>query len=41
MQHDVDYAVCTGGMEVEPPWDVKKCKNRADRKMVQSSDAIP
>ena len=32
MQHDVDYSVC--GEDV-------KCKNRADRKMVKSLDAIP
>ena len=32
MQHDVDYSVCK---------DDKKCKNKADRKMVKSLDAIP
>ena len=32
MQHDVDYSVCN---------DDKKCKNKADRKMVKSLDAIP
>ena len=32
MQHDVDYSVCG---------DNRKCKNKADRKMVKSLDAIP
>ena len=32
MQQDVDYSVCK---------DDKKCKNKADRKMVKSLDAIP
>ena len=32
MQHNVDYSVCK---------DDKKCKNKADRKMVKSLDAIP
>ena len=32
MQHDVDYSVCG---------DDRKCKNKADRKMVKSLDAIP
>ena len=32
MQHDVDYAVCG---------DDRKCKNKADRKMVAALDAIP
>ena len=32
MQHNVDYSVCG---------DNRKCKNKADRKMVQSLDAIP
>ena len=32
MQHDVDYSVCK---------DEKKCKNKADRKMVKALDAIP
>ena len=32
MQHDVDYSVCK---------DDKKCKGRADRKMVKELDAIP
>ena len=31
MQHDVDYSVCG---------DNRKCKNKADRKMVKSLDAI-
>ena len=32
MQHDVDYSDCG---------DDKKCKNKADRKMVESLDAVP
>ena len=32
MQHDVDYAVCG---------DDRKCKNKADRKMVAALDSIP
>ena len=32
MQHDIDYSVCG---------DNRKCKNKADRKMVKSLDAIP
>ena len=32
MQHDVDYSVCK---------DDKKCKGKADRKMVKELDAIP
>ena len=32
MQHDVDYSVCG---------DNKKCKNAADRKMVEALDNIP
>ena len=32
MQHDVDYSVCK---------DDKKCKNKADRKMVKSLDSVP
>ena len=31
-QHDVDYSVCK---------DDRKCKNKADRKMVAALDAIP
>ena len=34
-QHDVDYSVCEGK---ENP---RKCKNKADRKMVKSLDSIP
>ena len=34
-QHDVDYSVCEGGK------NVKKCKNKADRKMVKALDSIP
>ena len=32
MQHDVDYAACK---------DDRKCKNKADRKMVQALDNVP
>lgn len=32
IQHDVDYAVCQ---------DDRKCKNKADRKMVQELDNVP
>ena len=32
MQHDVDYSVCK---------DDRKCKNRADRKMLKALDAVP
>ena len=32
MQHDVDYSVCG---------DDRKCKNKADRKMVKALDNIP
>jgi len=32
MQHDVDYVVCK---------DNKKCKNKADRKMVKALDSVP
>ena len=32
MQHDVDYSVCK---------DDKKCKNKADKKMVQALDNVP
>ena len=32
MQHDVDYSVCK---------DDKKCKNKADRKMVKALDSVP
>ena len=34
-QHDVDYSVCEGEK------NVKKCKNKADRKMVAALDSIP
>ena len=34
-QHDVDYSVC------EEEKNVKKCKNKADRKMVAALDSIP
>lgn len=32
MQHDVDYAVCK---------DDRKCKSKADRKMVKALDNVP
>ena len=32
MQNDVDYSICK---------DDKKCKHRADKKMVRSLDAVP
>ena len=32
MQHDVDYSICK---------DDKKCKHRADKRMVQALDAVP
>ena len=32
MQHDVDYSVCK---------DDRKCKNRADRKIVKALDSVP
>ena len=35
MQHDVDYAVCTGKK------NEKSCKHAADKKMVKALDAIP
>ena len=35
MQHDVDYSICA---EEKNP---RQCKNKADRKMVKSLDAIP
>ena len=34
-QHDVDYSVCEGKE------NVKKCKNKADRKMLKALDSIP
>ena len=37
MQHDVDYSVCAN----KPSKDQVKCKNDADRKMVNALDAIP
>ena len=37
MQHDVDYAVCGN----KPKNEQLKCKNKADKKMVKSLDAIP
>ena len=32
MQHDVDYSICE---------DDKKCKHRADKRMVRALDAVP
>ena len=37
MQHDVDYSVCAN----KPKDSQVKCKNDADRKMVEALDAIP
>ena len=37
MQHDVDYTVCGN----KPKSEQVKCKNKADKKMVKSLDAIP
>ena len=37
MQHDIDYSVCGN----KPKADQVKCKNKADKKMVKSLDAIP
>lgn len=37
MQHDVDYSVCGN----KPKAEQVKCKNKAERKMVESLDAIP
>ena len=37
-QHDVDYSVCGNDQN---PGDIRRCKNKADRKMVKSLDAIP
>ena len=34
-QHDVDYSLCDGKK------NPKKCKNKADRKMVKSLDTVP
>lgn len=32
MQHDVDYSICK---------DHRKCKNKADKKMVKALDKVP
>lgn len=40
MQHDVDYGSCSFRKERYGK-DEKKCKLKADRKMVKSLDAIP
>ena len=37
-QHDVDYSVCGNDRN---PSNIRRCKNKADRKMVKSLDAIP
>ena len=37
-QHDVDYSVCGNNRN---PSNIRRCKNKADRKMVKSLDAIP
>ena len=40
MQHDVDYDVCSN-REKKYGENLKKCKNKADKKMVKSLDAVP
>ena len=40
MQHDVDYDVCSN-REKKYGENLKKCKHKADKKMVKSLDAVP
>ena len=40
-QHDVDYSVCEKGKNPRNPGSLRRCKNKADRKMVAALDAIP
>ena len=40
MQHDVDYDVCSN-REKRYGENLKKCKNKADKKMVNSLDEVP
>jgi len=40
MQHDVDYDVCSN-REKKYGENLKKCQNKADKKMVKSLDAVP
>ena len=40
MQHDVDYSVCSHKKEKYGE-DEKKCKHKADNKMVKALDAVP
>ena len=40
MQHDVDYDVCSN-REKKYGENLKKCKHKADKKMVRSLDAVP
>ena len=40
-QHDVDYSVCSGKKNPRNPDSLRRCKNKADRKMVAALDAIP
>ena len=40
MQHDVDYDVCSND-EKKYGENLKKCKHKADKKMVKALDAIP
>ena len=39
-QHDVDYSVCEKGKSPRPG-SLRRCKNKADKKMVAALDAIP
>ena len=40
MQHDVDYDVCSN-REKKYGENLKKCKHKADKKMVKALDAVP
>ena len=40
MQHDVDYDVCSN-REKKYGENLKKCKHKADKKMVRALDAVP
>ena len=40
MQHDVDYDVCSN-REKKYGENLKKCKHKADKKMVKNLDAVP
>ena len=41
MQHDVDYSICAKRKNPRNPGSLRRCKNKADRKMVAALDAIP